>query len=74
MRSFRNIERSPFRKGQYTGYSAGLVWHIRKDGCYWIAHAQGANVRVSSRTLEGLSSELDYVDMVGLSVAHPLPA
>ena len=30
MRSFPNIEKSGFHKGQYVGYAAGMVWRIKK--------------------------------------------
>jgi hypothetical protein len=39
------IEKSAFRKGEYTGYCDG-VWHIKQlPGKLWIAHKmqQGAN-------------------------------
>lgn len=46
MHSFHNIEPSGFHKGQYVGYAAGKVWHIRKtNSTYgnWIAQARKPN-------------------------------
>lgn len=40
MRNIHNIEASVFRKGEYVGYGAGEVWHIRKTqfgGWKWAA-------------------------------------
>ena len=38
MKSYTNIEKSAFRKGEYVGYCAGRVYHIRKShGGYWFA-------------------------------------
>lgn len=56
-----NIEKSVFRKGEYVGYAAGLVWHIRKDGREWLAIAQGSGLRLRLRmpTLALLSVALE---------------
>ena len=32
MKSFRNIERSAFKRHAYIGYGGGKVWLIRKTG------------------------------------------
>ena len=38
MKSYTNIEKSAFRKGEYVGYCAGRIYHIRKSaGGYWFA-------------------------------------
>lgn len=54
-----NIEKSAFRKGEYVGYAAGYVWHIRKDGREWVAIAQGAARRLRMPTLALLSVALE---------------
>ncbi len=54
-----NIEKSVFRKGEYVGYAAGLVWHIRKDGREWVAIAEGAGRRLRMPTLALLSVALE---------------
>lgn len=61
MQSLNNIEKSTFRRGEYVGYAAGLVWHIRKDGREWIATARGAGLRCISPTLAMLSVALENV-------------
>jgi len=41
MKSYPNIEKSAFRKGEYVGYSEGKVYHISKtNSSYgtWFAH------------------------------------
>lgn len=44
---FHNIEKSGFRRGEYTGYGLNKVWHIRKDGCGgWEAVPQGNDPRM----------------------------
>ena len=61
MQSLSNIEKSAFRRGEYVGYAAGLVWHIRKDGREWIATARGAGLRCIAPTLALLSVALENV-------------
>lgn len=61
MRNLPNIDKAAFRRGEYTGYAAGLVWHIRKDGRDWIASAQGAGLRIVRPTLRDLSIALENV-------------
>jgi hypothetical protein len=61
MTNLTNIEKSAFRKGEYTGYACGLVWHIRKDGREWIATAQGTGLRRIAPTLALLSVALENV-------------
>ena len=41
MKSYPNIEKSAFRKGEYVGYSEGKVYHISKTNSSfgtWFAH------------------------------------
>jgi hypothetical protein len=59
--SLTNIEKSAFRRGEYVGYAAGLVWHIRRDGREWIAIAQGSGLRRIAPTLALLSVALENV-------------
>ena len=61
MTAYTNIEKSAFRRGEYTGYAAGLVWHIRRDGREWIAIAQGSGLRRAAPTLALLSVALENV-------------
>ena len=61
MQSLSNIEKSAFRRGEYVGYAAGFVWHIRKDGREWIATARGAGLRCIAPTLALLSVALENV-------------
>jgi hypothetical protein len=61
MKTPSNIEKSAFRRGEYVGYAAGLVWHIRKDGREWIATARGAGMRRIAPTLALLSVALENV-------------
>jgi hypothetical protein len=61
MLTLNNIEKSTFRRGEYTGYAAGLVWHIRRDGREWIAIAQGSGLRRIAPTLALLSVALENV-------------
>jgi hypothetical protein len=61
MQSLSNIGKSTFRRGEYTGYAAGLVWHIRRDGREWIAIAQGSGLRRTAPTLALLSVALENV-------------
>lgn len=40
MRSFHNIEKSAFRKGEYVGYAGGLIYQVRKSNSSfgnWVA-------------------------------------
>jgi hypothetical protein len=61
MTNLTNIEKSAFRKGEYTGHACGLVWHIRKDGREWIATAQGTGLRRIAPSLALLSVALENV-------------
>tara|TARA_R110000868_G_scaffold379713_1_gene645645 strand:+ start:627 stop:809 length:183 start_codon:yes stop_codon:yes gene_type:complete len=56
-----NIEKSAFRRGEYVGYAAGLVWHIRKEGRDWLAMAQGTGIRIVRVTLRDVSIALENV-------------
>ena len=61
MANLSNIEKSAFRRGEYIGYAAGLVFHIRRDGREWIARAQGAGICISRPSLALLSVALENV-------------
>ena len=61
MRNLQNIEKSAFRRGEYTGYAAGLVWYIRRDGRDWIATAQGTGIRIIQPSLALMSVALENV-------------
>ena len=60
-RNMLNIEKSAFRKGEYVGYAAGLVWRICKDGREWVAIAQGSGLRLRMPTLALMSVALENV-------------
>lgn len=38
MKSYTNIEKSAFRKGEYVGYGGGRVWRIKRVGSYLKGH------------------------------------
>lgn len=60
MRSFHNIEKSGFHRGQYVGYAAGLVYRIRKiDGGRWMASNQNGGDSFTRDTLADISKALD---------------
>ena len=62
MKSYPNIERSAFRKGEYVGYSNGRVYHIRKsNSSYGTWHARNrddANDQIFAFGLQALSDKL----------------
>lgn len=63
MRNLSNIEKSGFRRGEYVGYSAGLVWKIRKlDQWYALPTSLGTRAfsfpEIKAPTLAKLSESL----------------
>ena len=61
MRSLPNIEKSAFHKGEYVGYSCGLVFRIRKGDGGWVAHCWKTQTRRIAPTLALLSVALENV-------------
>ena len=62
MKSYPNIEKSAFRKGEYVGYSEGKVYHISKtNSSYgtWFAHNRdNYNDQVFAFGLDSMSAKL----------------
>jgi len=62
MKSYPNIEKSAFRKGEYVGYSEGKVYHISKTNSSfgsWFAHNRdNYNDQVFAFGLESMSKKL----------------
>lgn len=62
MKSFTNIEKSAFRKGEYVGYSGGKVYHISKSNSSfgnWFAHNRDNwNDQIFAFGLESMSKKL----------------
>jgi len=62
MKSFHNIEKSAFRKGEYVGYSEGKVYRISKtNSSYgtWFAHNRdNYNEQVFAFGLDSMSKKL----------------
>ena len=62
MKSYPNIERSAFRKGEYVGYSNGRVYHIRKSNSSfgnWFAHNRDNwNDQIYAFGLQSMSDKL----------------
>lgn len=61
MRNFHNIEKSAFRRGEYVGYSNGLVFRICRDGRDWYAIAEGTGIRITRPSLALMSVALENV-------------
>ena len=65
MKSFPNIEKSAFRKGEYVGYSGGKVYRITKSkevSGYWHArNIDNLNDQISAFGLESMSKKLSEV-------------
>ena len=62
MKSFHNIEKSAFRKGEYVGYSEGKVYRISKTNSSfgsWFAHNQDNwNDQIFAFGLDSMSKKL----------------
>ena len=62
MKSYHNIEKSAFRKGEYVGYSNGKVYYIRKSNSSfgnWFAHNRDNwNDQIYAFGLESMSNKL----------------
>ena len=62
MKSYPNIERSAFRKGEYVGYSSGRVYHIRKSnssfGNWFASNRDNWNDQIYAFGLQALSDKL----------------
>lgn len=62
MKSFTNIEKSAFRKGEYVGYSGSKVYHISKSNSSfgnWFAHNRDNwNDQIFAFGLESMSKKL----------------
>ena len=56
---YHNVEKSAFRKGQYTGYAIGKVWRIWRDRStdFWYATSEGRVIQAF--TLRDLSKKLE---------------
>lgn len=61
MKSYPNIERSAFHKGEYVGYASGLIFRIRKGDSGWIAYCCKTHTRRTAPTLALLSVALENV-------------
>lgn len=59
MKSFHNIEKSAFHRGEYVGYASGLVFRICRNGREWYAIAEGSGYRLTAPTLALLSIALE---------------
>jgi len=66
-----NVEKSAFRKGEYVGYGAGAVWHIRRVGAgLWRAHpVESALNTITATTLRGVSGKLHLLDIKTRAIA-----
>lgn len=62
MKSFPNIEKSVFRKGQYVGYGGGFVWRITKStssfGVWCARNTSKENTMLWAWTLAEMSNKL----------------
>jgi len=56
-RSFPNIDKSGFRRGEYVGYARG-VWRIRKADYGWQAIHRDGSGALTGRTLAEISAKL----------------
>jgi len=63
MINLANIEKSGFRRGEYVGYGAGIVWRIARNGGPWIARPQSPAkaAPVVAGTLRAMSIKLEQV-------------
>ena len=68
-RSFSNIEKSGFHKGEYVGYGGGDVWRIRKAQYGWQAIAPKTHQLATGKTLDEISRHL-----LSLKAIRPNPA
>ena len=61
MKALHNVDKSPFRKGEYVGYANG-VWHIRRNYAGWIAnHRENKHTGITGMTLSDISAQLDKI-------------
>lgn len=62
MKNYPNIEKSAFRKGEYVGYSNGMVYHIKKSNSSfgnWFAHNRdNYNDQIFAFGLDSMSEKL----------------
>jgi hypothetical protein len=62
MRSYPNIDKSAFRKGEYVGYSEGKVYRISKSnssfGTWFAYNRDNYNDQVFAFGLESMSKKL----------------
>jgi len=62
MKSYQNIEKSAFRKGEYVGYSEGKVYRISKTNSSfgsWFAHNRDNwNDQIFAFGLDSMSKKL----------------
>ena len=62
MKSYPNIDKSAFRKGEYVGYSNGKVFHIRKSnssfGNWHAANRDNWNEQLFAFGLASMSDKL----------------
>ena len=62
MKSYPNIDKSAFRKGEYVGYSEGKVYHIRKSnssfGTWFAYNRDNYNEQFFAFGLESMSKKL----------------
>lgn len=60
MKSYPNIDKSAFRKGEYVGYCEGKVYRIRKaERGYWFAYNRDDySDQVFAFGLESMSNKL----------------
>ena len=66
MKSYLNIEKSSFRKGEYVGYSCeGKVFHIRKSnssyGTWFAFNRDNYNEQLFAFGLDSMSEKLSRV-------------
>jgi len=61
MKSYPNIDKSAFHKGEYVGYASGLIFRIRKGDGGWVAHCSKTQTRRTAPTLALLSVALENV-------------
>jgi hypothetical protein len=65
MRSYPNIDKSAFRKGEYVGYSEGKVYRISKSnssfGTWFAYNRDNYNDQVFAFGLESMSKKLQEI-------------
>ena len=65
MKSYLNIEKSAFRKGEYVGYSNGKVFYIRKSnssyGTWFAFNRDNYNEQLFAFGLASMSEKLSRV-------------